>query len=144
MVGHLGSVTLLLRMQWSRRHKNCRIGGLMFDSIYLTPNSLFQDLAKEILYLFKYLSSEKGFYQQTDLIIMYCTTSLANWQLLQHGMGSQALGKASERASILVFPFWRRQQSYNVFSDMISIPAYYNSGVENYPSPSMSCCFDDI
>ena len=49
------------------------------------------------------------------------------WQLLQHGMGSQALGKASGRASILVFPFRRRCQKsyalfYNVFSDMIFYP----------------------
>ena len=29
---HLRSVALLLRAQRSSRHKNCRIGGLMFDN----------------------------------------------------------------------------------------------------------------
>ena len=68
MVGHLRNVALLLHTQRSRRHKNCRIGGLMFNSIYLKFNSKESkqpstlDLAKEILHLFKHLSSEKGFY----------------------------------------------------------------------------------
>ena len=44
--------------------QNCRIGGLMFDSIYLKFNSKqssTRDLAKEIhvLHLFKHLSSGK-------------------------------------------------------------------------------------
>ena len=68
MLGHLRNVALLLRVQRSSRHKNCRIGGLMFDNIYLKFNSKqssTRDLAKEILHLFKHLSSEKG------LIIMY-------------------------------------------------------------------------
>ena len=34
MLRHLKNVALLLRAQRSSRHKNCRIGGLMFDSIY--------------------------------------------------------------------------------------------------------------
>ena len=65
MVGHLRNVALLLLAQKSSRHKNFRIGGLMFDSIYLKFNSKQSstwDLAKEILHLFKHLSSEKGFY----------------------------------------------------------------------------------
>ena len=56
---------LLLHVQRSSRHKNCRVGGLMFDSIYLKFNSKqssTRDLAKEILHLFKHLSLEKGFY----------------------------------------------------------------------------------
>ena len=65
MVGHLRKVALLLHAQRSSRHKNFRIGGLMFDSIYLKFNSKQSstwDLANEILNLFKHLSSEKGFY----------------------------------------------------------------------------------
>ena len=65
MVGHLRNVALLLHAQRSGRHKNCRIGGLMFDNIYLKLNSKLSstwDSAKEILHLFKHLSSEKGFY----------------------------------------------------------------------------------
>ena len=31
ILGHLRNVALLLRAQRSSRHKNCRIGGLMFD-----------------------------------------------------------------------------------------------------------------
>ena len=65
MLGHLRNA-LLLCAQRSTRHKNCRIGGLRFDNQHTlnsTPNSLLpRDLAKEILHLFKYLSSEKGFY----------------------------------------------------------------------------------
>ena len=33
ILGHLRNVALLLRAQRSSRHKNCRIGGLMFDNI---------------------------------------------------------------------------------------------------------------
>ena len=65
MVGHLTNVALLLRAKRSTRHNNCRIGGLKFDSIHLKFNSKqssTRDLAKEILHLFKHLSSEKGFY----------------------------------------------------------------------------------
>ena len=67
MVGHLRNVALLLHAQRSGRHKNCRIGGLMFDNIhvYLKFSSKLSstwDSAKEILHLFKHLSSEKGFY----------------------------------------------------------------------------------
>ena len=32
ILGHLRNVALLLRAQRSSRHKNCRIGGLMFDN----------------------------------------------------------------------------------------------------------------
>ena len=39
MVGHLKNVALLLHAQRSRRRKNCKIGGLMFDGIYLKLNS---------------------------------------------------------------------------------------------------------
>ena len=59
MVGHLRNVALLLHTQRSGRHKNCRIGGLMFDNIYNSKLSSTWDLVKEILHLFKHLSSEK-------------------------------------------------------------------------------------
>ena len=113
MVEHLRNIAFLLHAQRSSRH---RIGGLMFDSIlYLKFNSKqssTQDLAKEILHLFKHLSLEKGFQQQTSLIIMYYITSLANF---------------GNCCSMLVFPFRRRQQRscalfYNVFLDMIFYP----------------------
>ena len=32
ILGHLRNVALLLRAQRSSRHKNCRIGGLMFNN----------------------------------------------------------------------------------------------------------------
>ena len=32
ILGHLRNVSFLLRAQRSSRHKNCRIGGLMFDN----------------------------------------------------------------------------------------------------------------
>ena len=62
MVGHLRNVALVLRAQRSSRHMNFRMGGLMFDSKFNSKQSSTQDLAKEILHLFKHLSSEKGFY----------------------------------------------------------------------------------
>ena len=68
--------------------QNCRIGGLMFDSIYLKFNSKqssTRDLAKEILHLFKHLSSEKA--DKSDNHVLYHIASQI-WQLLQHGMGS--------------------------------------------------------
>ena len=60
------------------------------------------------------------------------------------------IGKASGRASILVFPFWRRQRSYAFFlqcifgRDFLSPHTTIASGVENYPSASMSRCSDDL
>ena len=150
MVGHLRNVALLLRAQRSRRHKNYRIGGLMFDSIYLTPNSLLpRDLAKEILHLFKHLSSEIGFYQQTSLLIMHYTDKSANhvlyhiptqiWQLLQHSMGSQA-----KPVEGLAFPFRRRWQRsyalfYNVFSDMILYPHIVQQLRVSKTIPALAC-----
>ena len=62
MLGHLRNIALLLRTQRSSRYMNCRIGGLMFDTINLKFNSKqssTRDLAKEILHPFKHLSSEK-------------------------------------------------------------------------------------
>ena len=62
MLGHLRNVALLLRVQRSSRHKNCRIGGLMFDNICLKFNSKqssTRDLAKEI-HLFKILLADKS------------------------------------------------------------------------------------
>ena len=63
--------------QRSTRHKNCRIGGLMFDSIYLKFNSKqfsTRDIAKEILHLFKPLSLEKDSTSR-----QVCITSLAKF-----------------------------------------------------------------
>ena len=53
MLGHLRNVALLMRTQRSSRHKNCRIGGLMFDSIYLksTPNSLLPGIYQKKYYI---------------------------------------------------------------------------------------------
>ena len=46
----------------ARTEVNFRMGGLMFDSKFNSKQSSTRDLAKEILHLFKHLSSEKGFY----------------------------------------------------------------------------------
>ena len=62
MVGHLRNIELVLRAQRFSRHMKFRMGGLMFDSKFNSKQSSTQDLAKEILHLFKHLSSEKGFY----------------------------------------------------------------------------------
>ena len=62
MVGHLRNTALVLRAQRSSRHMNFRMGGLMFDSKFNSKQSSTRDLSKEILHLFKHLSSEKGFY----------------------------------------------------------------------------------
>ena len=92
MVGHLKNVALLLHTQRSRRRKNCKIGGLMFDGIYLKLNSRQSStrerntssvqapvLGKRILLADK-----------SDNHVLYHITSQV-WQMLQHGMGSQAL-----------------------------------------------------
>ena len=62
MVGHLRNTALALCAQRSSRHMNFRMGGLMLDSKFNSKQSSTWDLAKEILHLFKHLSSEKGFY----------------------------------------------------------------------------------
>ena len=89
MLGHLRNVVLLLRAQRSSRHKNCRIGGLMFDNIYNsktvfypgfskrnTPSVQAPILGKRILLVDK--SNNHVLYHIANQI----------WQLLQHGMGS--------------------------------------------------------
>ena len=86
MVRHLRNMALLLCTQLSSRHKNCRIGGLMFDSIIIleiqlqtvfypgfskrsTASVQAPTLGKRILLGDKHVTSQI-------------------WQLLQHGMGS--------------------------------------------------------
>ena len=89
MVEHLRNPALLLCAQRFSKHKNCRIGGLLSDSIYLKFNSKQSstlDLAKEILHLFKHLSSEKRFYyiaDKSDNHVLYHIASQV-WQLLQY------------------------------------------------------------
>ena len=73
MVGHLRNTALVLCAQKSSRHTNFRMSGLMFDSKF---NSKQSSTAKEILHLFKHLSSGKGFYEQTSLMTMYYITLL--------------------------------------------------------------------
>ena len=139
MVGYLRNVALLLHVQRSRRHKNCRIDGLVFDNIYLKFNSKQSstwDLAKEILQV-PILRKRILLADKSDNHVTYHITRQI-WQLLQHGMGSLALGKDSGRASILVFPVQRRRQRsyalfYNVFfgHDFLSLHTTIASGVEN-------------
>ena len=99
----------------------------MFDSISLKFNSKQSstwDLAKEILHLFKHLSSEKGFYynvaDKSNNHIFYHIASQI-WQLLQHGMGSQALGKGQwkDKFSPSFSEEAAKKLRINVFSDMI-------------------------
>ena len=143
MVGRL-IVALLLHTKRSSRHKNC-------DSIYLKFNSKLsstRDLAKEILHLFKHLSSEQGFYQLTSLIIMYYITSPAKfsncfsmvWVHTSQWKGKYFSLSFSEEAAkklrvVLQCIFGRY---------FLSLCTTIASGVENYPSPSMPCCFDDL
>ena len=120
--------------------------------IYLKFNSKQSwDLAKEITSVQAPILGKRILQaDKSDNLAIYHISSQI-WQLLQDGMCSQALGKASGRASILVFPVWRRRQRsyalfYNVFfgHDFLSPHTTIVLGVENYPSSSMSCCFDDL
>ena len=110
MVGHLRNTALVLRPQRSSRHMNFRMGGLMFDSKF---NSKQSSTAKEILHLFKHLSSGKRILlaDESDDYVLYHI----------------AIAKFGNCCSMLVFPFRRRRQrSYvffcNVFSDVIFYP----------------------
>ena len=70
--------------------QNCRIGGLMFDSIlYLKFNSKqssTRDLAKEILYICSSIYPRKRVLLADKSVLYHIASQI--WQLLQHGMGS--------------------------------------------------------
>ena len=149
MLGHLRNVALLLCMQRSSRHKNCRIGGLMFDSIYLKFNSKQSstwDLAKEILHLFKHLSSEKGFYYQTSLYYITLLAKFGNCcsMVWVHRQG-QWMGKYFSLSFLEEAAKKLRVVLQCIFGrDFLSQRPTIALGVENYSSPSMSCCSDDL
>ena len=120
----LRNIALLLHMQRSSRHKNCRMGGLMFDSICL-----------------KFNSKQSSIWIQ---IIMYYITLLAKFE---HGMGSWA--RPMEEQVFQSFLFGGSKKVTCCFTmyfghDFLSPHTTIASGVETYPSPSVSCCFDDL
>ena len=93
MLGHLQNVALLLRVQRSSRHKNCRIGGLMFDNNYILEIQL-----QTVFYLgfskrnttsvqAPILGKRILLADKSDNHVLYHVASQI-WQLLQHGMGS--------------------------------------------------------
>ena len=92
------------------RHMNFRMGGLMFDSKFNSKQSFTQDLAEEILQT-PILRKRILLADKPDDYVLYHI----------------AIAKFGNCCSMLVFPFWRRQQrSYvlfcNVFSDVIFYP----------------------
>ena len=109
-----------------------------------SKQSSTRDLVNKILHLFKHLSSVKGVYQlsKSDNYVLYCVASQI-WQLLQHGIGSQA-------RLMIVLPFQRRwQKRYALFTmyfecNCLSLHTTIVSDIKNYPSTSMSCCSDDL
>ena len=112
----------------------------MFDRKFLKFNSKqfsTQDLAKKLLHLFKHLSSEKRFYQQTNLIIMYYITSLAkfgNCCSMVHRQG-QWKGKYFS----LSFSEEAAKQFYNVLSDVIFYPHILQQSRVSNPIPAPVC-----
>ena len=126
MVGHLRNVALLLHEQRSSRHKNFRIGGyilkIQLQTVFYLGFSKRNITSVQAPILGKrILQADKS-----DNHAIYHISS-QNWQLLQDGMCSQALGKASGKASYSVFPVRRRRQRtyalfYNAFLDMIFYP----------------------
>ena len=127
MVGHLRKTALVLCAQRSSRHINFRMGGLMFDSKFNSKQSSTQDLAKEILHLFKHLQILHLFKHAPILGKRILLADKCDDCVLHH----IAIAKFGNCCSMLVFPFRRRQQrSYvlfcDVFSDVIFYPTYYN------------------
>ena len=99
MLGHLRNVALRFRMQRSSRHKNCRIGGLMFHNQYtnLTPNSTLHGIQQTKYYICSstyILLADKSANQ-----VLYRVASQIR-QPLEHGIDS-----ANGRARSLVFRF---------------------------------------
>ena len=100
MIGHLRNTALLLCTQRSSRHKDCKISGLIFDSIIILEIQL-----QTVFYLGYSKRSTASVQAPTlgkrilladkDNHVLYHVTSQI-WQLLQHGMGS-CIGKASGR-----------------------------------------------
>ena len=144
MVRHLRNFALLLYAQRSSRHKNCRIGGLMFDSIILEVQlyTVSYKLQRKYFCSSTYSRKKDSTSRQPYIISHQNLETAAAW----YGF----ISKASRMASILVFPFWRRRQRsytlfYSVFGhDFLSPPTTIVVGIENYPSTSMSCCSDDL
>ena len=111
MVGHLRNIALVLRAQRSSRHMNFRMGGLMFDSKFNSKQSSTQDLAKEILHLFKHILGKRILLaDKSDDYVLYHI----------------AIAKFGNCCSMLVFPFrWRWQRSYVLFCDVFSDVIFY-------------------
>ena len=74
MLGHLRNVVLMFRTQRSSRHKNCRIGGLMFHNQYtnLTPNSPLHGIQQT-----KYYICSSTYSWRISLLIKYYIALLA-------------------------------------------------------------------
>ena len=90
MLGHLRNVALSLRAQRSSRHKNCRIGGLMFNSIYLKiqlQTVFYPGFSKRNTTSVPILGKRTLLADKSDNHVLYHIASQI-WQLLQHGMGS--------------------------------------------------------
>ena len=146
MLGHLRIVALLLHTQRSSRHKNCRIGGLMFHNQHTwnsTPNSLLPMI------------------QQTKYYICSSTYPPKNILLVTRGIIIASLAKFGNCCSMV----WGCRQgqwkdfdisfseevvkSYVLFECIFGC-AFLSPrttkiyGIKNYPSTSMSCCSDDL
>ena len=82
MVGHLRNVALLLCAQRSSRHKNCRIGGLMFDSIIILQlQTVFYPGYKYCIFQAPTLGKKILLADKSDNHVLYDITSQV-WQLL--------------------------------------------------------------
>ena len=134
------NVALLLHAQRSSRHKSFRIGGYMLE--FQLQTVFYLGFSKRNVTSLQAPTIGKRILQadKSDNHVIYHIASQI-WQLLQDGMGSQALGKASVRASILVFPVQRRQQRsyalfHNVFLDMIFYPCILQKLRVSKPIPA--------
>ena len=92
MVGHLRNTALLLCMQRSNRHKNCKISGLMFDSriiLEIQLQTVFHPgySKRSTASVQAPTLGKRTLLADKDSHVLYHVTSQI-WQLLQHGMGS--------------------------------------------------------
>ena len=148
MLRHLRNVVRLLRLQRSSRHKNCRIGGLMLDSRYILEISLqtvfYPGFSKRnaISVQGPILGKRIVLADKSDYITLLakfgncCSTVQAHKQGQWKGkhFSLSFSEEAANKLHVVLQCIFGR--------DFLSPHTTIASGVENYPSASMSCRSD--
>ena len=146
MLGHLRNIALLLRAQRSSRHKNCRTGGLIYileiqlQTVFYPGFSKRNTTSVQAPILGKrILPADKS-----DNRVLYHI--IGNWYSIEwaHRQGKWKGKYFSLSFSEEVAKKLRIVLQCIFGHDFLSPRTTLVSSIENYTSPSMSCCSDDL